>query len=137
MCVSPVVGSGGRAVTAKTRPEDLETLVYVTLLTERTGVKVTRTRDGCDVTTSSDVYASMQCMRSVASLPALGPWAPPPAERGPSLESIYRVSLTVDLYEGNKIISLKKINFTTASWGPLKKKKKSGDPGHVPSVSIG
>ena len=33
------------------------------------------------------------------SLPALGPWAPP-AERGPSLESIYRVSLTVDLCEG-------------------------------------
>ena len=35
----------------------------------------------------------------VASLPALGPWAPL-AERGPSLESIYRVSLTVDLCEG-------------------------------------
>jgi len=35
---------------------------------------------------------------AVASLPALGPWAPP-AERGPSLESIYRVSLTVDLCE--------------------------------------
>ena len=34
------------------------------------------------------------------SLPALGPWAPPPAERGPSLESIYRVALTVDLCEG-------------------------------------
>jgi len=33
---------------------------------------------------------------------ALGPWAPP-AERGPSLESIYRVSLTVDLCEGTKI----------------------------------
>ena len=29
--------------------------------------------------------------------------------------------LTVDLCEGNKIISLKKIYFTTASWGPLKK----------------
>jgi len=36
---------------------------------------------------------------SVPSLPALGPWAPP-AERGPSLESIYPVSLTVDLCEG-------------------------------------
>jgi len=36
---------------------------------------------------------------SVPSLPALGPWAPP-AERGPSLESIYRVSITVDLCEG-------------------------------------
>jgi len=32
----------------------------------------------------------------------------PPAKRGPSLESIYRVSLTVDLCEGNKIISFKK-----------------------------
>ena len=37
---------------------------------------------------------------SVPSLPALEPWAPP-AERGPSLESIYRVSLTVDLCEGS------------------------------------
>jgi len=36
---------------------------------------------------------------SVPSLPALGPWAPP-AERGPSLESIYRVFLTVDICEG-------------------------------------
>ena len=35
----------------------------------------------------------------VPSLPALWPLAPP-AERGPSLESIYRVSLTVDLCEG-------------------------------------
>ena len=69
---------------------------------------------------------------SVASLPALGPWAPS-AERGPSLESIYRVSLTVDLCEGNKIISFFNY-FTTASWGPLKKKKKSRGPGHVPSV---
>ena len=136
MCVSPVVGSCGRAVTAKTRPEDIETLVYVTLLTERTGVKVTRTSDGWDVTTSSDVYASMQCMRSVASLPALGPWAPPPAERGPSLESIYRVSLTVDLYEGNKIISFKKL-ISPQPVGAPQKEKKSGDPGHVPSVPIG
>ena len=36
---------------------------------------------------------------AVPSLPALGPWAPP-AERGPSLKSIYRVFLTVDLCEG-------------------------------------
>jgi len=48
---------------------------------------------------------------AVPSLPALGPWEPP-AERGPSLESIYRVSLTV--------------YFSTASWGPLKKKKNPG-----------
>ena len=40
---------------------------------------------------------------AVASLPALKPWAPL-AERGPSLESIYRVSLTVDLCDGNKVI---------------------------------
>ena len=59
---------------------------------------------------------------TVASLPALRP-CPPLAERGPSLESrpIYRVSLTVDLCEGNKIISLKKNYFTTASWGSSKK----------------
>ena len=37
--------------------------------------------------------------KAVPSLPALGPWAPP-AERPPSLESIHRVSLTVDLCEG-------------------------------------
>ena len=35
----------------------------------------------------------------VPSLPALGLWAPP-AERGPSLASVYRVSLTVDVGEG-------------------------------------
>ena len=61
-------------------------------------------------------------LKPVPSLPALGPWAPQ-AERGPSLESIYRVSLEV--------------YFTTANWGPLKKKQKSGGPGHVPSVPIG
>ena len=42
---------------------------------------------------------------TVASLPAFGPWAVgTPAERGPSLESIYRVFLTVDLCEGKKIV---------------------------------
>jgi len=46
---------------------------------------------------------------------------PPPSRTGPSLKSIYRVSLTVDLCEGNKIISFFK--FTTASWGSLKKKE--------------
>ena len=54
-----------------------------------------------------------------------------PAERGPSLESIYRVSLTVDLCEGNIDF------FHHSQLGALKKKKKSGGPGHVPSVSIG
>jgi len=63
------------------------------------------------------------------------PWAPP-AERGPSLESIYRVSLTVDLCKGNKIISLKKIISPQPVGGPSKRKK-SGGPGHVPSVPIG
>ena len=80
--------------------------------------------------------ARQQKRQTVASLPALGPWAPP-AERGPSLKSIYRVSLTVDLCKGNKIISLKKNYFTTASWGPRQKEKKYGGPGHVPSVPIG
>jgi len=47
------------------------------------------------------------CLATVASLPARGP-GHHPAERGPSLESIYRVSLTADLCEGNKIISFKK-----------------------------
>jgi len=76
-------------------------------------------------------------VHTVASLPALVPWAPPPAQRGPSLECIYRVSITVDLCEGNKIISLKKIYFSTASWGAPQKEKKSVGPGHVPSVPIG
>jgi len=73
----------------------------------------------------------------VASLPALGPWAPP-AERGPSLESIYRVSLTVDLCEGNKIISFKKIISPQPVGGTSSKKKQiSGGPGNVASVLIG
>jgi len=64
-------------------------------------------------------------MTAVASLPALGPWAPP-AERGPSLESIYQVSLTVDLCEGNKIISLKKFILPQPVGGPSKRKKNPG-----------
>ena len=62
----------------------------------------------------------------------------PPAERGPSLESIYRVSLAVDLCEYNKIIrpSLKKIILPQPVMGPLKKKKKSGGP-VLTGLSIG
>ena len=63
---------------------------------------------------------------SVASLPALGPWAPS-AERGPSLESIYRVSLTVDLCEGNKIISFFLI-ISPQPVGGLSKRKKIQGP---------
>jgi len=63
---------------------------------------------------------------SVASLPALGPWAPS-AERGPSLESIYRVSLTVDLCEGNKIISFFKF-FHHSQLGASQKEKKIQGP---------
>jgi len=63
---------------------------------------------------------------SVASLPALGPWAPS-AERGPSLESIYRVSLTVDLCEGNKIISFFKL-FHHSQLGASQKEKKIQGP---------
>ena len=73
---------------------------------------------------------------AVASLPALGPLAPPPpARRGPSLESIYRVSVTVDLCEGNKIISFKTF-ISPQPVGGLSKRK-IGGPGHVPSVPIG
>jgi len=58
---------------------------------------------------------------------------PPLAERGPSLESrpIYRVSLTVDLCEGNKIISFK-IIFHHSQLGLLKKKKNPGALGTCP-----
>ena len=73
---------------------------------------------------------------AVASLPALGPLAPPPAKRGPSLESIYRVSVTVDLCEGNKIISFKTF-ISPQPVGGLSKRKKLRGPGHEPSVPIG
>jgi len=56
-------------------------------------------------------------------------WAPP-AERGPSLESIYRVSLTVDFCEGNKIISFN--NFFSHRQLGAPQKEKTGGPGHVP-----
>ena len=59
-----------------------------------------------------------------------------PAERGPSLESIYRVSRTVDLCEGNKIISFNKFISPQSVGGPSERKKSWG-PGHVPSVPIG
>jgi len=65
-----------------------------------------------------------------------GPWHPPPAERSPSLESIYRVSLAVDLCEGNKIISFRKFISPQPVGGPSKRKKIRG-PKHVPSVPIG
>jgi len=62
---------------------------------------------------------------SVFRLPALGRWAPP-VERGPSLESIYRVSLTVDLCEGNKIISFKNLFHHSQLGTPQKEKKIRG-----------
>ena len=65
----------------------------------------------------------------------LGPWAPP-AERGPSLESFYRVSLTVGLFEGNKIISFKILFHHSQLRAPQTEKKSEG-PVHVPSVPIG
>jgi len=49
-----------------------------------------------------------------------------PAERGPSLESIYRDSLTVDLCEGNTIISFKKIISPQPVGGPQKEIKNPG-----------
>ena len=46
-----------------------------------------------------DRHLTATVTTAVPALSALGPWTPP-AERGPSLESIYPVSLTVDLCEG-------------------------------------
>jgi len=66
----------------------------------------------------------------------IGALGTPPAVRGPSLESIYPVSLTVDLCEGNKIISFKKLFHHSQLEAPQKEKKIRG-PGHVPSVPIG
>ena len=54
--------------------------------------------------------------------PIIAALAGTPAERGPSLESIYWVSLTVDLCEGNKIISLKNLFHHS----PSKRKKIRG-----------
>ena len=60
-----------------------------------------------------------------------------PAEWGPSLESIHRISLKVDLCEGNKIISFKEFISPEPVGGRQKEKKISGGPGHVPSVPSG
>ena len=60
-----------------------------------------------------------------------GPGHPPPAERGPSLESIYRVSLKVDHCECNKIISLKEF-ISPQRVGAPRKEKKSGALGTCP-----
>ena len=49
-----------------------------------------------------------------------------PSRTGPSLESIYRVSLTVDLCEVNKIISFKKFSSPQPVGGPSKRKKIRG-----------
>jgi len=72
-------------------------------------------------------------VRTSSVLTCIGALGTPSAERGPSLECIYRVSLTVDHCEGYKINSLKKI----ISQQPVEAPKKSGGPGHVPSVPIG
>ena len=67
----------------------------------------------------------------------IGALSTPPAVWGLSLESIYRVSLTVDLCKGNKIISLKKL-FFHSQLGALQKEKNPGAlAGHVLSVPIG
>jgi len=76
------------------------------------------------------MFVYMFINQSVASLLALGPWAPP-AERDLSLESIYRVSLTVDLCEGNKIISLKKY-ISPQPVGAPQKEKNPGALGTCP-----
>ena len=57
-----------------------------------------------------------------------------PSRTGPSLECIHRVSIAVDLCEGNKIV---KKNFHPSQLGTPQNEKKSGGPGHVPSVPIG
>ena len=70
------------------------------------------------------------CSSVFTCIGALG--TPPPTERGPSLESIYRVFLTVDLCEGNKIISFKKIISPQPVRGPSKRKKNPGALGTCP-----
>ena len=76
----------------------------------------------------SDEDRSSVDISPVASFPALGAWAPP-AERVPSLESTYRVSLC----EGNKIISFKKFISPQPIGGPSKRKK---NPGALGTCSV-
>jgi len=84
----------------------------------------------CAVQCTSTRHEENIGLPAIASLPALGP-GHPPAERGTSLESIHRVSLTVDLCEGNKIISFKKF-ISPQPVGARRKEKKSGALGTCP-----
>jgi len=70
------------------------------------------------------------CSSVFTCIGALG--TPSQTGRGPSLESIYRVSLTVDLCEGNKIISFKKLISPQPVRGPSKRKKNPGALGTCP-----
>jgi len=63
---------------------------------------------------------------SSAIFTCIGALGTPPAERGPSLESI----------NNKKIISFKKL-FHHSQLAAPQKEKKSGAPEHVPSVPIG
>ena len=109
------------------------------------------TTSAVSVTPDFTVYRGVHNC-SVPSLPASGSWAHP-AERSPSLESIYRVSLTVDFCEGKGIKLAAFIAPLSATipaqhknsplfhhsqlGAPQKEQTKSGGPGHVPSVPIG
>ena len=59
-----------------------------------------------------------------------------PAEWGPSLESIHRISLKVDLCEGNKIISFKEFISPEPVGGPQKEKKYPGALGTCPVCPV-
>jgi len=67
---------------------------------------------------SVDVVPVVMYIRSAGRLAPVGLYL----HWGPSLESIYRVSLTVDLYEGNKIISLKNLFHHSQLGAPQKEK---------------
>ena len=104
VCVAQSGGEGAAASTPSDIDEDFgeveEQLCGDVVSTDR--VHVPAFSDQHHRLLQLHVRSNLQVRTPVASLPAMGPWAPP-AERGPSLESIYRVSLTVDLCEGNKI----------------------------------
>ena len=75
----------------------------------------------------------LTCLAAVASFTCIGTLGTlPPTERGPSLESIYWVSLTVDLCEGNKLISFKQFISPQPVAGPSKRKKNPGALGTCP-----
>ena len=103
--------------------------LYVIIPKKTTRTAATRRRHDGDTTAPAVKHLFSSVFTCTGALST-------PRRTRPSLESIYRVSLKVDLCEGNKIISFNKFISPQPVGGPSKRKKIRG-PGHVPSVPIG